>query len=144
MCQCSEALVRSIHETHVCLPPTSSHCCVVLFVHCDICCLNVPLPSSQALPVCPPVLSRLLGVVVAGDSTGALFILRIADTLRMAEAARLEAMAAERANIAAAAAREAERQVCGRVCVAVWPCVAVCVAVCVCVAGLHSLMFFAR
>lgn len=58
---------------------------------------------------CPPVLCALAGVVVAGDSTGALFILRIVDVIRQAEAERLDALAVSRAEAAAAMAREAER-----------------------------------
>ena len=47
---------------------------------------------------------------MAGDSTGALFILRIADMLRIAEAQRLETLAIARATAAASIAREAEKQ----------------------------------
>jgi hypothetical protein len=66
------------------------------------------------LVLCLALLIRFVniatGVVVAGDSTGALFILRVADVMRKAEAQRLEALAVARANAAAALAREAEKQ----------------------------------
>lgn len=50
------------------------------------------------------------GVIVAGDSTGALFILRIADVMRAAEAERLQSLAIARASAAAELARAAEKQ----------------------------------
>lgn len=47
---------------------------------------------------------------MAGDSTGALFILRIADILRVAECQRLESLAIARATAAATIAKETEKQ----------------------------------
>ena len=75
-------------------------CCVVLVTHGlsrlwshlfrprhqPIMALQHHDPTSRTCVVYP-------GVIVAGDSTGALFILRLVDVVRMAEARRLEVSA---------------------------------------------------